>query len=452
MRFLKPKQSRTNISMTKNVLPMATMTVITGIVLFLIIYCRNYSANNQPGNVSPFVVVNDEELLAAAMSVRQKLFQVHKGTISKLNFAILMLNQVGSWSLASYNGHEMSNASQCVYLPYLTAGVNWCISLNKDPHCLQMASGPMISSLSSIHAGIVVDTISSAPNANFSTDASFDTWLSKRHYTMSFLNSFGLLGNQTILNKIYPSNSGPQAIWAEYYATQQDGNNYMDPYDSAMLMLYVTHGGIVPTGQSYITDLISRQTFSQYTSLGFGVPPGSILHTVMGTTTTDINEISHIVLPNGREIIIAAFSDAYQNNGFPPYQSSMLGMFAEGIMQTMNLTVGNPTTIIMDTSDIAFSTWNTGTNVQAYNNTYLWVNGSGNGGGNFNMVEWSLTINTTGLYEICVWFPAGSNHSNATTYVVDTGDQTHDLKYPYIINQVHYGARWIKLDSFYLVA
>eukprot|EP01132_Coremiostelium_polycephalum_P007583 gene7583-9324_t len=390
--------------------------------------------------------------ISSAMKSRDYLLYVHNGTISQLNFAILVSNPIGSWSLATYNGDVLSNATQCVYLPFLVAGVNWCLNQNKDPHCLQMEAGPMMDDFSSIYAGILFDTITGAPNSQFTdqNDPNFLQWMKKRSYVETFLSSYNLLGNQSIMNKVYPSNSGPIPTWGEQIVVNVSGPNYMDPYDSAMLMLYATHGGVVAEGQSYMTDLIARQTFSQYTSLGFGLPPGTVLHSVLGTSSTDINEVAHMILPNGKEIIISAFSDGYQNFGYPPYQSSILGMFAENLLDNLNLTIGNPAKIVLTTQSIdsveVVGPWKLGTGVQAFNSTYLYMKG---GVTPMGTITWSIDIEFTGLYEVCVWFPAGTNHSTAI-YVVAPGDQP-DLVYEYTISQVHYGARWILLDSFYFV-
>ncbi|EFA77098.1 golvesin [Heterostelium album PN500] len=327
---------------------------------------------------------------------------------------------------------------------------SWCLGQNQDPHCMQVATQPMMTDYSSIHAGIVVDTVSHAPNAlfKFANDTGFAEWLENRKYVEKFLDSYGLLGNQTIMNKIYPSNSGPTASYGELIAENIMGPNLMDPLHSALLMLYVVFGGVVPEGDAYMTDLLTEQTFSDATSFGFGLPPGSVLHSVLGTSSTDVNEIAHVILPNGRELIMSAFTDGYQNFGNPPYQSSILGIFAENLILGLNLTTGNPTRIIMDTAQATVSPtggWKTGQSIQAYNNTYLYM-----AGGNITpySVVWTIPINTTGLYEVCVWFPAALNQTNVAIYTVAT--QSNDNR-QYVINQQHYGARWILLDSFYFV-
>ncbi|EGG14256.1 golvesin [Cavenderia fasciculata] len=450
--YLKPREPKGKITFKKSILPTILMLVITAIVIFLIVYMRDYSANNQFTNQFPFVIEDDPQLLQVASAARQRLLNIHNGTMTELNFSILLFNPIGSWSLATYNGYQLSNVSRLVYLPFLVATVNWCISQNKDPHCLQIIAGPMIHDFSSIHAGIIFDTITAAPNAQFAAynESTFLSWIKRREYVEQFLDSYGLLGNQTIMNKIYPSNSGPIPIWAEEQVIDLMGVNQMDPYDAAMLMLFISHGGIVPSGQSYITDLISEETFSEYTSLGFGLPPGTILHTVMGTTETQVNEVAHIVLPNGRELIISAFSNGYQNYGNPPYQSSILGMFASELITKMNLTVGNPPCIVMSATNgaVAIGNWQTAQNIQAFNQTYLYIAGGTPG---IATVTWNFAINVSGLYEVCVWFPAGGNHTTKAIYVVNTADQS-GLTYQFVINQVHYGARWVLLDSFYFAA
>ncbi|GAM19562.1 hypothetical protein SAMD00019534_027370, partial [Acytostelium subglobosum LB1] len=445
--------TRNNPKLTfKQLLPMISTLFMAIVVTTMVILTRNYSANNLPSITAPYVIVEDDQLLEVAFSSRNWLLSVNP-TITKLDFTVMVLNPVGSWSVASYNGDVLANASSCVYLPFLAAAVNWCLGGNQEPQCLQPATGPMMNDFSSIYAGIIVDRISGAPNTNIeeTNSTAFTTWMHKRRYVENFLEENGLLGNQSIFNKIYPSNSGPVAAYTEALALEIVGPNMMNPLDSATLMLYMIQGGITPDGQSYMTDLLSRQTFSEYTSFGFGLPPGTVLHSIIGTSDTDVNEIAHIILPNGRQLIMSAFTDGYENFGTPPYQSSILGMFASRLIHGMNLTKGDPTMIIMDSSQtvvVPEGGWKTAQSKQAYNNTYLYIDG---GGVVPFVVMWNFPINTTGLYEVCVWFPAATNQTTTAIYTVTTGDESY-LTYQFIIDQQHYGARWILLDSFYFVA
>jgi len=449
-------KTKTKFSFKKRFFPLLVFGLITAVLVFLVIFSLPFGDLNTIYNLSPFYIENDQVLLEMAMKSREYLLSIHDNTtISKLDFTILLSDPSGSWSLASYNGEVLSNATTLVYLPFLTAAVNWCINSNKDPHCLQMAAGPMLDDFSSIHAGILLDIITNAPNQEFSGDVDdprFTQWMNQRKDVEDFLSGFDLLGNQTIINKVYPSNSGPIPIWGEEYIYNLTGPNYLNSYELALLMLYVTNQGMLPAGHSYMTDLMARQTFSQYTSLGFGLPPGSVLHTVLGTSKTDVNEVAHIILPNGKEMIMSVFSDGYQNFGDPPYQSSILGVFAENLLKYMDLTNGNPPQIIMSVTGCGESIqiqgdWVSSQSPQAYNGTFLYIAGGG-GGPQPGNITWTIDIEQTGLYEVCAWFPGGSNHSSAV-YIIQPNST--DEPYKYRINQMHYGARWILINSFYLI-
>ncbi|EFA77099.1 golvesin [Heterostelium album PN500] len=124
-RFLKVVKSKRKFSIKQQVLPLVAMICLASIVVSLVIISRNYSANNMPGNQTPFVVINDPELQQVAEASRAHLLNIHQGVITKLDFAILVLNPVGSWSLAAFHGDTLSNASRCVYLPFLAAAVKY---------------------------------------------------------------------------------------------------------------------------------------------------------------------------------------------------------------------------------------------------------------------------------------------------------------------------------------
>ncbi|KYR01414.1 golvesin [Tieghemostelium lacteum] len=474
------KQKR-RLGFKEKVIPIVILVIITAMVIGLVVFSIPYDSSSNSFNLSPFVINIDDQLLTVAIESRQYLLSVHNSTITKLDFVILLMEPGGSWSMATFNGDALSNATECAYLPFLASAVNWCIQNGNDPHCLQMVAQPMMDSFSSITTGILIDIITNAPNKPFPqgpTSSAFQQWQSQRMYVENFLDSIGLLGNQTLINKVYPSNSGPTPSQGEGMIYNITGPNYMDPYNAAMLMLYIVHSGILSSGTSYMTDLISRQTFSQYTSLGFGLPPGSIIHSVLGTTNTDVNEIAHMVLPNGNEIIISAFSDGYQNYGYTPYQSSILGMFTENLLENLNLNQGNPPKIIISATYCnqlndgnvvtVKGPWLIGESIQAYNKTFYYIQGTG--GNNYDnsssesstvnnsyTIEYMIDIQVSGLYEVCVWFPSCSNHSTVS-YSISPNDQgptwdttSYKPTYTYYISQIHYGARWILLDSFYFL-
>ncbi|KAN0025129.1 hypothetical protein ACTFIV_009545 [Dictyostelium citrinum] len=438
----------------KKILPLIVIVIITAIVVCLVVFSLPYDSSNTIYNQSPFVIKEDDNLLQLAIKSRQNLLNIHGNqTISKLDFAILLSNPIGYWQLATFNGKNNSEPQQTLFLPLLAAAVNWCMNQNNDPHCLQMAAGPMMNDMSSIHAGILMDIITNAPNQEFQTSNStgFQSWLTKRESIESFLDSFDLLGNQTIINKFYPSNSGPTATWGEGLVQKLMGDNQMCPYDSALLMLNLVKSGILSEGQSYMTDLISRQTFSTFTSIGFGLPPGTTLHSVLGasSSTKDLNEIAHLVLPNGGEMIFSIFSNGYENFGHAPYQSSILGNFAGDLIRSLGIDIGCPNKIVMTSQDknctVTGAPWTLDTSIQAYNSSFLYISG---GVTPTSTVTWTFTINVTGLYEVCVWFPSGDTHTSVS-YKVEPGD---GMIYFFPVDQVHYGARWIRLDSFFIVA
>lgn len=90
---------------------------------------------------------------------------------------------------------------------------------------------------------------------------------------------------------IYIKFSGQDLWGAEYLSWDLYGRNNMCSECAASLMLEVTQGGLHPSvdigsnfhgATEYMRELLSHNPWSSDTSIGFGVPPGTLLLNKIG--------------------------------------------------------------------------------------------------------------------------------------------------------------------------
>jgi len=88
---------------------------------------------------------------------------------------------------------------------------------NRAPDCLDEHARPMIVASDNVAAGHVVDAVSGATNGPVA-GADVDAWIERRRYTERVLARAGLLGNQRLFTKTYPTNSGEEPADLEQLA------------------------------------------------------------------------------------------------------------------------------------------------------------------------------------------------------------------------------------------
>ncbi len=401
-----------------------------------------------PGDTSAFTVIDDPVLDRAIDSARREFLS--KRAYDRLDATILIPGEGGTWRRGSFNGKSLAYPASCVKLAYLAAAMHWCRENNQPYSYLDYCVRPMIEKSDNVQTGVVVDAITGVPNLpdlQIINDE-FRTWIEKRRYTERYLESRGLLGNQVILHKTYPTNSGDSPIGAEKLARDQFGMNQMQPRLSASLMLEVVKGGLEPGTTGYMRSLLRHDRTSAYAALGFGLPPGSINENKIGVAYDTVEDFMHAILPNGKEFILVVFTNGRDRSQPSPHDVSHLGLFTELLLDRLNLTEGCPPACKVDDSDQDFSCtggWYPGS-IRGYQHgmSYLYSKGSLPR----SIAAWDLHVPETGHYEISVWYPQGPGLSDSAPFMVyHTGGSTEVR-----INQRVGGGRWVKLGDFQLTA
>lgn len=396
-----------------------------------------------------FKIIDDPRLDLALAEARAEFMRLKP--FDRLDAALLVRESDDTWQRGSYNGEALAYPASCVKLAYLAAAMAWCREQKLPYNYLDHAVRPMIVKSDNFQTGVVVDTITSAPNIDdltTVTDPRWSEWIQRRHYTARFLESRGLLGNQIILHKTYPTNSGEWPRGAEKVAREVFGMNKMQPRLSASLMLEIAKGALEPDARSYMLELLEHDRWKSNSVLGFGLPPGSKYYNKPGLAYDTLEDIAYVVLPNGKEFVIAAFSNAFcapYSSDSPPYESSQLGEFMELVLEKTRLADGCSTPVVSQASDGApyFSTvgeWRDETTQTARGLVTYKVSKAEKGE---LLAQWRLALPEDGRYEVCARHIATPDRARVVYTVAHADGET---SVPVDQRRIH--DRWIKLGDF----
>jgi hypothetical protein len=306
----------------------------------------------------------------------------------------------------------------------MAAAMQWCREQDLPPSALDPAVAPMINVSSNEATGEVVDAITSATNVDdltTSTDYRFRAWMHQRRYTERFLESRGLLGNQTILHKTYPTNSGRSPSGAERVASALYGGNRMQPRLSASLMLEIAKGVLEPQAHAYMMQQLRHERFEDDSVVGWGLPPGSDFFNKPGVAYDTAEDIAFVRLPNGREFVLAAYSNSWERNQPLPHDANRLGRFTEILLETTGLTAGLTTVyakataptlnMLVSSAPVQLITQTTRTITQVV----PVLRGQGT---TVPLAQWSIPLPTSGAYELVAFHPAGADLATSAVLTV----------------------------------
>jgi sterol desaturase/sphingolipid hydroxylase (fatty acid hydroxylase superfamily) len=246
----------------------------------------------------------------------------------RMHVTALVADGDGTWLRGSVEGDVLAYPASCVKLPFMVAAVHWCANQGRSPDCLDEHVRPMIVDSDNVATGIVVDTITGAPNAPVE-GADVEAWVEGRRYTERVLEAQGLLRGQRLFTKTYPTNSGEEPEGLERLAWERLGRNAMSADASADLMLAVMSGAIEPQATGYMRSLLRRDPNSDHSALGAGLPAGSLHENKVGTAFDTLQDIMYAELPGGTRLIVAAFTNGWDPGIPAPGDVARLGRFTE---------------------------------------------------------------------------------------------------------------------------
>ncbi|CAF0722768.1 unnamed protein product [Rotaria sp. Silwood1] len=399
-------------------------------------------------------VINDEGLASGIKEVRDDfLARQPSRNFTRLS-ATILIREKGTqiWKRGSVDGTLVEYPASTVKLMYMYSAMEWCKKQGQPIDCLDRYVRPMVVVSSNLDTGYVVDAITNTTNIDNLTsvnDTRWPDWCYERLSTERLLQELNLYENQIIRSKTYPTNSGQLPTGSELVLLRSPyQRNLLQSCCTASFMLYLMKTRSNNELQ-YMKSMLYRTLESDHTTFGNGLPAGTILYSKSGNAYDTVEEIAYIILPNGKEIILSAFSNGFQRRATDYY---ILGRFAEMILN--KFTLASPSTILFTTDNqhiytcannpIKYTTSlpkdNIGQSLITFNNSCII----------------HPILSTRGVYTVSIWNPSfldSSTNINSRLNVAVTDAYNYtDGDDGYVYDQQASLSRWISVGDFVLDA
>ncbi len=364
---------------------------------------------------APAPVIVDDARVQRAVTAARSGFLAQQ-PFDRMHVTVLLQDQQGQWLRGAVEGDRLAYPASSVKLGFLVGAVHWCRERGSPPDCLDPYVRPMIETSDNVATGEVVDRLSGVTNGPVA-GADLEAFIERRRYTERVLDQLGLLGPQRMFTKTYPTNSGEEPTGLEHAAWQQLGRNAMTTDLAARLMLGVVTGTIEPAATDYMRGLLRHPAFSAYSSLGGGLPPGSLHENKIGSAFDTLQDVMHAELPDGRRLVIAAFTNGWDAQEPEPWDVARLGDFTARLLQQLGLdaATGHAPRLL---------------------NGKLAADGS---------ARWHWRAPEAGRYELAVWFEAATDQTRAAQAALT--DATGTAQALATVDQSTWGRRWIRLGD-----
>ena len=334
----------------------------------------------------------------------------------RMHVTVLLQDGRQGWLRGSVEGDRLAYPASSVKLGFLVGAVHWCHQQGLAPDCLDAWARPMIVDSDNVATGEVVDRTSGAVNAEVA-GADVEAWIERRRYTERVLDAAGLLGPQRLFTKTYPTNSGEEPAGLEALGRERLGRNLMTTDLAAALMLAVVDGAVEPQATAYMRSLLRRPAFSGHSSLGGGLPPGSLHENKIGSAYDTLQDVMHAELPDGRRLVVAVFSNGWNQDEPEPWDVARLGDFTTRLLVELGLD-------------------DAGVDPPRYLEPATAKTGAAPG--------WRWRTASAGRYELALWYEADPANSRAVRVDLVTDGQATTLT---TLDQSTWGRRWLRLGD-----
>ncbi|CAF1349147.1 unnamed protein product [Adineta steineri] len=420
------------------------------VVFFLLIVnvnCEECGCNKIPS----IEIINDEQLANEIKQVRDDFLAKQPSiNFTRLSATILIREKnTQTWKRGSVDGTLIAYPASTVKLMYMYAAMEWCKNQGYSIDCLDRYVRPMIVVSSNLDTGYVVDAITNTTNIDDLTSANdprWSNWFYQRLSIERLMKDLNLYENQVIRSKTYPTNSGQTPGGSESVLLAVPGRNLLQSCCTASFMLYLMQTR--PNNElQYMKSMLYRTLESDHTTFGNGLPAGTILNSKVGNAYDTVEEIAYIILPNGKEIILSAFSNGYQRGASDFY---ILGRFTEMILEKFSLNAPSTKIFTTDNDDIY-----TCKNQVIKHTTPLPKDNIGQSLITFNSSCYIHPIlSERGVYTVSIWnpsfFDASTNSTSKLNVAVTDAYNKTDGDEGYIYNQQTSVSRWISVGDFVL--
>jgi protein phosphatase methylesterase 1 len=422
---------------------------VVGLCLLITnIQCEECGCNRIPS----VEIINDQQLANGIQEVRDDfLAKQPSSSFDRLSATILIReNKTNIWKRGSVDGTRIAYPASTVKLMYMYSTMEWCKSLGQSIDCLNRYVRPMIIISSNLDTGYVVDAITNTTNIDDLTsvnDTRWSHWFNQRLFTERLLKDLNLYENQIVRSKTYPTNSGQLPVGSEaVLRTPPLSGNLLQSCCTASFMLYLMQTR--PKNEiEYMQALLYRTLGSDETTFANGLPAGTVLYSKVGNAYDTLEEIAYIILPDGKEIILSAYSNGFQRSASDFY---ILGRFAELVLDKFSLS--SPSTIIFTTDNQDIYTCS---NQPIKHNSSLPKDNIGSSLITFtNSCIIHPTLSQHGVYTVSIWTPSyfdsSSNPNSLLNVAVTDAYNFTDGDYGYVIDQRVSISQWISVGDFIL--
>jgi protein phosphatase methylesterase 1 len=277
--------------------------------------------------------VQDDARIQRALEDSRARFLQHQA-FDRLDVTVLVASPDGTWRRGSIGGDRPWYPASCVKLGFGIAAAHWCETAGRAPDCLDEAVLPMLRDSDNVATGVVVDAIAGVTNGP-EDQAGFESWQERRFYTENLLARHGLLDGQRFGNKTYPTNSGEMPEGLERLLLERHGRNSMHADGSARLMLALMLGEFGEPARDYLRSRLRRPLLSENSAMGGAFPEGTVYESKIGEAYDTLAEIVHAELPDGRRLIIAAYSNGRDPEGPDDQDQTVLAGFARLLLERL---------------------------------------------------------------------------------------------------------------------
>ena len=278
------------------------------------------------------MVRDDATLQRAVEEAHARFLQAQR--FDRLDVTVLLASPDGSWRRGSVGGDRPWYPASCVKLGFGIAAAHWCEAAGRAPDCLDESVLPMLRDSDNVATGVVVDAITGVANGP-ADGADFDAWQAHRLYTEELLERHGLLDGQRFGNKTYPTNSGEMPEGLERLLVERHGRNSMHADGSARLMLALVQGEFGAPARDYLRSRLRRPLVSENSAMGGAFPEGTVYESKIGEAYDTLAEIVHAELPDGRRLIVAAYSNGRDPEGPDDQDQTVLAGFVTLLLERL---------------------------------------------------------------------------------------------------------------------
>jgi hypothetical protein len=163
-------------------------------------------------------------------------------------------------------------------------------------------------------------------------------------------------------------------------------------------------------------SLLRRPAFSGHSSLGGGLPPGSVHENKVGSAFDTLQDVMYAQLPNGQRLIISAFTNGWDSSEPEPWDVARLGDFTARLLHELRL------------DDAAGRA-----------PTYLEASSASTAA-----VRWGWRVPRSGRYELALWHDADPGNTRDARATLAARGQHQEMA---SLDLATWGRRWIRVGD-----